>query len=75
MILISAKFTFQISVANSVKRALFIWISVRIFGNQVTLQSWIGICLVITGVLLYNKARSSISTGSEEKLVTDIRNI
>ncbi|XP_075677829.1 solute carrier family 35 member E2A-like [Dermatophagoides pteronyssinus] len=43
------------SVANTVKRALLIWLSVLVFGNPVTLMSWFGTALVIIGVIIYNK--------------------
>eukprot|EP00057_Strongylocentrotus_purpuratus_P012150 XP_011666624.1 PREDICTED: solute carrier family 35 member E2 [Strongylocentrotus purpuratus] len=45
------------SVANTVKRALLIWLSILTFGNPVTLYSGIGTLIVVFGVLLYNKAR------------------
>ena len=45
------------SVANTAKRAFLIWLSVIIFGNPVTTLSWIGTAFVISGVLLYNRAR------------------
>ena len=45
------------SVANTVKRGLLIWLSVMTFGNQVSLLSWIGTSLVISGVFLYNEAK------------------
>ena len=44
-------------MANTVKRALLIWISVPIFGNPVTLLSGLGTMIVTVGVLMYNKAR------------------
>lgn len=45
------------SVANTVKRALLIWLSVILFGNPVTFLSGLGTLIVILGVLLYNKAQ------------------
>ncbi|XP_064642092.1 solute carrier family 35 member E2A-like [Lineus longissimus] len=45
------------SVANTVKRAFLIWLSVIVFGNPVTFLSGLGTLIVIIGVLLYNKAR------------------
>ncbi|XP_021930523.1 solute carrier family 35 member E2B-like isoform X2 [Zootermopsis nevadensis] len=45
------------SVANTAKRAFLIWLSVLLFGNPVTLLSGLGTCMVIVGVLLYNKAQ------------------
>lgn len=44
------------SVANTVKRACLIWLSVALFGNSVTPLSGLGTCVVFAGVLLYNKA-------------------
>lgn len=40
------------------KCALAVWISVPLFGNHITLLSGVGTCIVIIGVLLYNKARN-----------------
>ncbi|XP_049944589.1 solute carrier family 35 member E2A-like isoform X1 [Schistocerca serialis cubense] len=45
------------SVANTVKRAFLIWLSVLLFGNAVTMLSGLGTATVIAGVLLYNKAQ------------------
>jgi len=45
------------SVANTVKRALLIWMSILVFGNAVTLWSGVGTLIVTGGVLLYNRAR------------------
>ena len=45
-----------LSVANTGKRALLIWLSVLLFGNPVTFLSGLGTVIVILGVLLYNKA-------------------
>lgn len=45
------------SVANTTKRALLILLSVKAFGNEVTIQSWIGTAILFIGVYLYNKAR------------------
>ncbi|KAG8259531.1 solute carrier family 35 member E2B-like [Homalodisca vitripennis] len=45
------------SVANTTKRAFLIWLSVLMFGNDVTVLSGLGTCVVIVGVLLYNKAQ------------------
>ena len=44
-------------MANTVKRALMIWLSVIWFGNEVTFLSGLGTIVVTGGVLLYNKAR------------------
>ena len=46
-----------VSVANTVKRGLLIWLSVLIFHNQVTFLSGFGTLTVIFGVVLYNAAR------------------
>lgn len=46
------------SVCNTVKCALAVWISVPLFGNHITVLSGAGTCVVIAGVLLYNKARN-----------------
>ncbi|XP_076451424.1 solute carrier family 35 member E2A-like [Babylonia areolata] len=45
------------SVANTVKRAFLIWISVVVFGNPVTFLSGVGTVTVTVGVLLYTKAK------------------
>jgi solute carrier family 35 protein E2 len=45
------------SVANTAKRAFLIWLSILLFNNPVTGLSALGTILVITGVLLYNKAQ------------------
>ena len=45
------------SVANTAKRAFLIWLSVMLFGNEVTILSGLGTSIVISGVLLYNKAQ------------------
>jgi drug/metabolite transporter (DMT)-like permease len=50
-------FFFAVSVANTVKRALLIWLSILLFGNPVTLWSGVGTLAVTGGVLLYNQAR------------------
>ena len=47
----------MISVANTVKRALLIWLSILIFHNPVTFLSGFGTLTVIFGVILYNEAR------------------
>lgn len=53
MIIIDARF----SVCNTVKRAIAIWLSVLVFGNEITFLSGIGTVAVIVGVFLYNRAR------------------
>jgi solute carrier family 35 protein E2 len=45
------------SVANTLKRALLIWLSVLIFGNPMTALSGLGTVVCIGGVLAYNHAR------------------
>ncbi|KAI8795946.1 solute carrier family 35 member E2A-like [Biomphalaria glabrata] len=45
------------SVANTVKRAFLIWLSVILFGNPVTFLSGLGTIIVTFGVLLYTKAK------------------
>eukprot|EP01062_Namystynia_karyoxenos_P056236 TRINITY_DN47203_c0_g1_i1.p1 TRINITY_DN47203_c0_g1~~TRINITY_DN47203_c0_g1_i1.p1 ORF type:complete len:373 (+),score=140.16 TRINITY_DN47203_c0_g1_i1:109-1119(+) len=46
-----------VSVANTVKRALLIWLSILFFGNPVTPKSYLGTAMVIAGVFAYNYAR------------------
>ena len=48
------------SVANTTKRALLILLSVRTFGNEVTLQSWVGTFILFCGVFLYNRAKNTV---------------
>ena len=45
------------SVANTVKRAFLIWLSVIVFGNPVTFLSGLGTAIVTIGVLSYTKAK------------------
>ena len=45
------------SVANTLKRALLIWLSVLYFGNPVTWASALGTATVVGGVFAYNHAR------------------
>ncbi|CAF0829225.1 unnamed protein product [Rotaria sordida] len=45
------------SVANTIKRALLIWISIIIFHNPVTFLSGAGTFIVIFGVIIYNEGR------------------
>jgi len=45
------------SVWNTVKRAIAIWLSVLVYGNEITFLGGFGTVVVIIGVLLYNKAR------------------
>lgn len=44
-------------MANTVKRAFLIWLSVVLFGNPVTFLSGLGTVIVTIGVLLYTKAK------------------
>ena len=60
------------SVANTAKRAFLIWLSVIIIGNSVTTMSWIGTAFVISGVLLYNKARELTITNKNSGLNYDV---
>ncbi|CAG2214156.1 SLC35E2 [Mytilus edulis] len=48
---------YRYTVANTVKRAFLIWISVILFGNPVTFLSGLGTVIVTIGVLLYTKAK------------------
>jgi len=54
------------SVANTVKRAFIIWLSILVFGNQITAGSGIGTMIVICGVFVYNKAQGISKTADEE---------
>lgn len=44
-------------MANTVKRAFLIWLSVIVFGNPVTFLSGLGTVTVTLGVLCYIKAK------------------
>jgi len=44
-------------VANTVKRAFLIWMSIILFGNSITLLSGLGTVIVIAGVVIYNKVK------------------
>lgn len=44
-------------MANTVKRAFLIWMSVILFGNSITLLSGLGTIIVIAGVVIYNKVK------------------
>jgi len=48
-----------VSVVNTLKRALLIWISVLVFGNSVTGCAKLGTAVCLLGVLWYNVARQS----------------
>ncbi|XP_067659277.1 solute carrier family 35 member E2A-like [Haliotis asinina] len=53
------------SVANTVKRAFLIWLSVITFGNPVTILSGVGTVTVTVGVLFYTKAKEYDSNRRE----------
>lgn len=44
-------------MANTVKRAFLIWMSIILFGNSITLLSGLGTIVVIAGVVIYNKVK------------------
>lgn len=44
-------------MANTVKRAFLIWMSIILFGNSITLLSGLGTVIVIIGVVIYNKVK------------------
>jgi len=44
-------------VANTVKRAFLIWMSIILFGNSITILSGLGTIIVIAGVVIYNKVK------------------
>lgn len=46
-----------VSVVNTLKRAMLIWISVQVFGNQVTPLSMVGTAICLFGALGYNYAK------------------
>merc|ERR1711879_553977 len=48
-----------VSVVNTLKRALLIWISVLVFGNRVTPMAKLGTVICLVGALSYNIARQS----------------
>merc|ERR1712061_703342 len=48
-----------VSVVNTLKRALLIWISVLVFGNKVTPLTQLGTAICLLGALWYNFARQS----------------
>lgn len=48
-----------VSVINTLKRALLIWISVLVFGNEVTLYSKLGTGMCLVGAFFYNYSRQS----------------
>lgn len=59
------------SVANTLKRALLIWLSILYFGNPVTLMSALGTCTCISGVFAYNHARRHYPYVEDETAVPD----
>lgn len=63
------------SVANTVKRAVLIWLSVIIFHNPVTFVSWLGTILVIFGVFLYNKAKEQLLNDEQSLLSHKLEHI
>ena len=63
------------SVANTAKRALLIWLSVMLFGNDVTPLSGLGTVIVILGVLLYNKAREVDAKATKHPLIRPVYSI
>lgn len=46
------------SVSNTVKRAVLIWLSVLVFGNEVSVLGAVGTIMVTCGVFLYQKAKN-----------------
>lgn len=44
-------------MANTVKRAFLIWMSIILFGNSITILSGLGTIIVIAGVVIYNKVK------------------
>eukprot|EP00747_Dinoflagellata_sp_TGD_P185452 gnl/TRDRNA2_/TRDRNA2_42010_c0_seq1.p1 gnl/TRDRNA2_/TRDRNA2_42010_c0~~gnl/TRDRNA2_/TRDRNA2_42010_c0_seq1.p1 ORF type:complete len:386 (-),score=49.99 gnl/TRDRNA2_/TRDRNA2_42010_c0_seq1:70-1227(-) len=48
-----------VSVINTVKRAMLIWVSVLVFGNQVTTLSKVGTAICLLGALAYNYLRQT----------------
>jgi len=59
------------SVANTVKRAFLIWLSVIVFGNPVTFLSGFGTLMVTIGVLCYIKAKQADAARLGLNLVRD----
>jgi len=56
-----------VSVVNTLKRALLIWISVLVFHNKVTRGAGIGTAICLGGALCYNVARQAQSAPSGAK--------
>lgn len=66
-------YIFLFSVANTVKRALLIWLSVITFGNKITFLGGLGTTIVIFGVLGYNKAKEiAPTTHTDSKTPKDV---
>jgi len=59
------------SVANTVKRAFIIWLSILVFGNKITAGSGIGTMIVICGVFVYNKAQGIAQSESQQLPLCD----
>ncbi|KAH3826931.1 solute carrier family 35 member E2A-like [Dreissena polymorpha] len=59
------------SVANTVKRAFLIWLSIIVFGNPVTFLSGLGTVIVTIGVLCYTKAKQIDTTKGALKFTRD----
>ena len=57
------------SVANTLKRALLIWLSILFFGNPVTTSSAVGTAICIGGVFAYNTARRKYPYRSQDSLL------
>mmetsp|Transcript_99338 Transcript_99338/g.289912 ORF Transcript_99338/g.289912 Transcript_99338/m.289912 type:complete len:366 (-) Transcript_99338:85-1182(-) len=54
-----------VSVVNTLKRALLIWISVLVFGNPVTPLAQLGTAVCLLGALWYNVARQASQSRSK----------
>mmetsp|Transcript_12041 Transcript_12041/g.24964 ORF Transcript_12041/g.24964 Transcript_12041/m.24964 type:complete len:258 (-) Transcript_12041:67-840(-) len=54
-----------VSVVNTLKRALLIWISVLVFGNPVTPLAQLGTLVCLLGALWYNVARQASQSRSK----------
>ncbi len=61
------------SVVNTVKRAFLIWLSIILFGNEVTMLSGLGTVIVIIGVTLYNKAQEYDKFYKASRVSTSIK--